>query len=108
SVDMRLVADVVDADPQELMALNPGMLRLTTPPPGTLPGPFDLHLPPGTATVYLQRIDEIPQDRRTQWRYHRVTPEDTLASVARSYRVSQEQLAAVNQLHVNDSLASVD
>jgi membrane-bound lytic murein transglycosylase D len=28
--------------------------------------------------------------------------------VARSYRVSQEQLATVNQLHANDSLASVD
>jgi membrane-bound lytic murein transglycosylase D len=108
SVDMRLVADVVDADPQELMALNPGMLRLTTPPPGTLPGPFDLHLPPGTATVYLQRINEIPEDRRTQWRYHRVTPEDTLASLARGYRVSVEQLATVNQLRANDALDNVD
>ena len=108
SVDMRLVADLVDADPQELMALNPGMLRLTTPPAGALSSSFDLHLPPGTATVYLQRINEIPEVRRTQWRYHRVTPEDTLASVARSYRVSVEQLATVNQLHVTDSLDNLD
>jgi len=108
SVDLRLVADLVDADPQEIAGLNPGLLRMTTPPPSVLTGSFDLHLPPGTATVYLQRIDEIPQDRRTQWRYHRVTPEDTLASVARSYRVSQEQLATVNQLRASDALDNVD
>jgi membrane-bound lytic murein transglycosylase D len=108
SVDLRLVADLVDAEPQEIAGLNPGLLRLTTPPPGVLTGSFDLHLPPGSATVYLHRIDEIPQDRRTQWRYHRVTPEDTLASVARSYRVSVAQLATVNQLRANDVLDSVD
>jgi membrane-bound lytic murein transglycosylase D len=108
SVDLRLVADLVDAEPQEIAGLNPGLLRLTTPPPGVLTSPFELHLPPGSATVYLHRIDEIPQDRRTQWRYHRVTPEDTLASVARSYRVSVAQLATVNQLRANDALDSVD
>ena len=108
AVDIRLVADVVEADPQEILALNPGLLRLTTPPPGVLDGPFDLHLPPGTATLYQERIAEIPEDRRTQWRYHRVTPEDTLASVARSYRVTVDQLASVNQLHSSDALDNVD
>jgi len=108
AVDIRLVADLVEADPQEILALNPGLLRLTTPPPGVLDGPFDLHLPPGTATLYQERIAEIPEDRRTQWRYHRVTPEDTLASVARSYRVSVDQLASVNQLHSSDPLDNVD
>jgi len=108
SVDLRLVADLVDAEPQEILALNPGLLRLTTPPPGALAGSFDLHLPPGTATLYQQRISEIPEDRRTQWRYHRVTPEDSLASIAHSYHVTVEQLATVNQLHTNDTLDNMD
>jgi membrane-bound lytic murein transglycosylase D len=108
AVDMHLVADIVDADPQELMALNPGLLRLTTPPPGILSGPFDLHLPPGTATLFRQRISEIPEGRRAQWRYHRVTGEDSLASVARSYHVSVGQLATVNQLEASDSLENVE
>jgi len=108
AVDLRLVADLIDAQPQELQALNPEMLRITTPPPALLDGHFDLHLPPGTATLYEQRIAEIPEDRRTQWRYHRVTPDDTLASVARSYHVTVEQLATVNQLHTDDSLANTD
>jgi membrane-bound lytic murein transglycosylase D len=108
AVDLRLVADLVDVEPQELIALNPGMLRMATPPPGLLASPFELHLPAGAATVFKQRIAEIPEDRRTQWRYHRVTPEDSLASVARSYRVTVEQLATVNQLQRDDSLGSVE
>jgi membrane-bound lytic murein transglycosylase D len=108
AVDLRLVADIVDAQPQELLALNPSLLRLTTPPPGTLAAPFDLHLPAGTATLFRQHIAEIPEGRRTQWRYHRVTPEDTLASVARSFHVSAEQLATANQLHADDALDSVE
>jgi membrane-bound lytic murein transglycosylase D len=108
SVDLRLVADIVDAQPQELAALNPSLLRMVTPPPGVMDKPFDLHLPPGTATLFQQRIADIPEDRRAQWRYHRVTPEDSLASVARTYRVTVDQLATANQLTVNDTLANVD
>ena len=108
SVDLRLVADLVDAPPQELLALNPGMLRLTSPPASTLSGPFELHLPPGTATLFQQRIAEIPEDRRNQWRYHRVTPDDTLTSVARSFHITVDQLATVNQLHSDDTLANVE
>jgi membrane-bound lytic murein transglycosylase D len=102
SVDLRLAADIVDAPPQELAALNPSLLRITTPPASLLTEPFALHLPVGTATLYEKRIAEIPEDRRTQWRYHRVLPDDTLESVAQSFHVSVEQLASVNQL---DSVA---
>ena len=108
SVDLRLVADIVDADPQELAALNPSLMRMITPPPGLLTGAFDLHVPVGTATLFQQRIAEIPEDRRTTWRYHRVGPDDSLASLARSYRVSVEQLATANQLHSGDTLDNVD
>ncbi len=104
AIDLRLVADLVDAQPQELLALNPGLLRLVTPPAGIAQGTYDLHVPPGTATLFKSRISEIPEEHRTHWRYHRVTPEDSLASVARSYHVSIDQLAAVNQLHPDDAL----
>ena len=108
AVDLRLVADLIDTEPQDLIALNPGLLRMTTPPPGMMTSPYELHLPAGAATVFKQRIAEIPEIRRTQWRYHRVTPEDSLTGVARSYHVSVEQLAAVNQLQPGDTLDSVE
>jgi membrane-bound lytic murein transglycosylase D len=108
SVDLRLVADIVDAQPQDLAALNPSLMRMATPPPSLLTEPFSLHVPVGTATVFQQHIAEIPEDRRTSWRYHRVTPEDTLATVARSYHVTVDQLAIANQLHSDDDLQNVE
>jgi membrane-bound lytic murein transglycosylase D len=103
-VDLRLVSDLVAAPVDELMALNPSLLRLVTPPDTS----FDLHLPGGMATVFVQRIAAVPEAKRNAWRYHRVTPEDTLATVAREYRVTVEALAAANQLDSADSIEGVE
>ncbi len=104
SVDLRLVSDLVDAPTDELMALNPSLLRFTTPPDTS----FDLHLPAGTATLFEQRIAAIPEQKRDAWRYHRVAPDDTLASVARSFQIPLPELAAANQLGESDSLSGVE
>jgi membrane-bound lytic murein transglycosylase D len=104
SVDLRLVSDLVDAPVDELMALNPSLLRFTTPRDVA----FDLHLPAGTAALFDQRIAAIPEDKRDAWRYHRVTPDDTMASVARSFHVQVAELAAANHLNEDESLAGVE
>ena len=104
SVDLRLVSDIVGAPVDELEALNPSLMRMVTPPDA----PFDLHLPAGTATVFQERIAEIPESHRTSWRYHRVTPEDTMASVAHEFHVSEPELAAANQLNEGQSLSGID
>ena len=98
-VDLRLVSDLVAAPVDELIALNPSLLRLVTP----LDASFDLHLPAGTAALFEQRIAAIPEAKRYAWRYHRVAAGDTLASVARAYRVTETELAAANQLSAGDS-----
>jgi membrane-bound lytic murein transglycosylase D len=103
-VDLRLVSDLVAAPMDELMALNPSLLRLVTPPDAS----FDLHLPGGMAAVFEQRIAAIPEAKRNAWRYHRVVPEDTLASVAREYRVTVDELAAANQLRSADGIEGVE
>jgi membrane-bound lytic murein transglycosylase D len=104
SVDLRLVSDIVGAPMDELMALNPSVLRMTTPPDAA----FDLHLPAGTATLFAQRIDAIPAPKRNAWRYHRVAAEDTLASVAHEYRVSEAELAEANHLRENETIQGVE
>src|SRR5580700_6870347 len=93
-VDLRLVADCVGATPARLQELNPSLLRLTTPREGT----FELHLPVGTRHDYQTAISAIPTDMRLWWRYHKVQPGDTLASLARSYRVTAASIADANQL----------
>jgi membrane-bound lytic murein transglycosylase D len=93
-VDLRLVADCVGATPARLQELNPSLLRLTTPREGT----FELHLPVGTRHDYQTAISAIPTDMRLWWRYHKVEPGETLASLARSYRVTASSIADANQL----------
>jgi membrane-bound lytic murein transglycosylase D len=91
-VDLRLVAECVDATPAQLQELNPSLLRLTTPRVGT----FELHLPPGTKDRYQTAIAAVPSDMRLWWRYHKVQPGDTLASLSRSYRVAAKSIATAN------------
>ncbi len=104
SVDLRLVSDLVNAPVDELEALNPSLLRMVTPPDAS----FDLHLPAGTATAFEDKIASIPESHRNSWRYHPLTAGDTLASVARTYHVSESDLAEVNQLDEGASLAGVE
>jgi len=103
SIDLRLVSDLVGAPIDELMALNPSLLRMITPPES----PFDLHLPAGTATLFNERVALVPEARRNSWRYHPVVAGDTLASIAREYRVEPTALAAANQLHGADIIEGI-
>src|SRR5580692_11670988 len=97
-VDLRLVADCVDATPAQLQELNPSLLRLSTPKEGT----FELHLPAGTKQQYQTAIGNIPKDMRLWWRFHKIQPGDTLASLARSYRVTAKSIIAANQFDSDD------
>jgi membrane-bound lytic murein transglycosylase D len=99
-VDLRLVAECVDASAADLQDLNPSLLRLTTPKDK----PFDLHLPFGTKEKYATAIAAIPQDMRVWWRYHKVVPGDTLASVARTYRTTANAIAEANTLEGESDL----
>src|SRR5271170_2152880 len=104
SVDLRLVSDIVEAPLQEIVALNPSLLRMATPPDES----YALHLPPGTKKLYTERIEEIPVDRRKSWRFHKVAAGETLEDVAREYHVSATELAFVNQLSAGSDLAGTE
>jgi len=93
-VDLRLVAECVNSTPDELQDLNPSLLRLTTPREGK----FVLHLPAGTKDQYETAVASIPPDMRLWWRYHTVHSGDTLATLARTYRVTAKSIAAANHL----------
>ncbi len=99
-VDLRLVAECVDASASTLQELNPSLLRMTTPKDEA----FELHLPAGTKDKYLTAIAAIPVDKRVWWHYHRVEPGDTLASVARKYRTTMQAIREANNVD-GDELA---
>jgi peptidoglycan lytic transglycosylase D len=105
AVDLRLVADVVDTPVQEIVGLNPSLLRTITPPDE----PFDLQLPPGGKELYEKRIAEIPEDKRRYWRFHVLSHDESLDEVAHQYHVSPSEIAFVNQLSSTTAdLSSID
>jgi membrane-bound lytic murein transglycosylase D len=103
AVDLRLVADLTGASEQTIEELNPSLLRGRTPPDE----PYELHVPAGTKDLFTQRIAEIPEDKRTSWRYHRLGPGETLEEVARSFHTGASDIAFVNQLEPDASLSGM-
>jgi membrane-bound lytic murein transglycosylase D len=99
-VDLRLVAECVDATALDLQDLNPSLLRMTTPKDHE----FELHLPLGTKDKFQTAIAAIPTNMRVWWRYHKVQPGDTLATVARTYRSTPKAIAEANNLEEVASL----
>jgi len=93
-IDLRLVAECVDASASDLQDLNPSLLRLTTPKDQQ----FELHLPAGTADRFQSAVALIPVDKRVWWRYHKVQSGETLASIARTYHTSSQSIAEANEL----------
>ncbi|MFP5229616.1 MAG: transglycosylase SLT domain-containing protein [Acidobacteriota bacterium] len=104
AVDLRLVSDITGAPVQEIEGLNPSLLRMSTPPDDA----YDLHLPAGTGPTFEKEIAEIPVEKRRYWRMAKVQDGDTLAGLARTWHVSQSELAYVNQLTTRSDLDGVD
>jgi membrane-bound lytic murein transglycosylase D len=99
-VDLRLVAETIDVDVETLRALNPSLLRLATPDDPS----FELRLPQGTGEKFTAEIAAIPPDKWTSWRRHRVEPGETLASIAKKFRVTTAAIVEANNLERNAAL----
>jgi membrane-bound lytic murein transglycosylase D len=97
AIDLKLVADITGSTVPEIVALNPAMLRLTTSPDI----PYDLHIPPGTRETYLERLKDIPEDKRTSWRFHVVKAGETLDQIALSLHAHASEIAEVNDIAPN-------
>jgi membrane-bound lytic murein transglycosylase D len=93
-VDLRLVAECVDASAADLQELNPSLLRMTTPKDRQ----FELRLPAGTKEKFATAVAAIPADKRVWWRYHKVQSSDSLASIAKTYHTTAQAIAEANNL----------
>jgi membrane-bound lytic murein transglycosylase D len=94
AIDLRLVAETIDADVETLRMLNPSLLRLATPDDPS----FELRLPVGTAAKFSAEIADIPAEKWVSWRRHRVEPGETLTSLAKKYKVTAAAIASANSL----------
>jgi membrane-bound lytic murein transglycosylase D len=93
-ISLRLAADMTGGDLDELVQLNPGLLRLATPRDQD----YSLHLPPGTKELFARRIALVPEGRQASWRFHAVRAGESLTDIARNYHSDAEQIAQANQI----------
>jgi membrane-bound lytic murein transglycosylase D len=100
SVDLRLVADVTGASLEEIVGLNPSLLRMTTPRDVD----FDLHIPVGTKDAYLERVKQIPEEKRASWRFHVVKPGESLDGIANAMHVKSTEIATLNGITIGQGL----
>ncbi len=97
-IDLRLVAECVEIGLDQMVDLNPSLLRRTTPKDQK----FDLRLPEGTKPKFETAIAAIPKEKRTIWRYHRIQAGDTLPGIAKKYHVTDRAILQVNGLQSSE------
>ena len=104
AMDLRLAADVTGTTLSNLVALNPALLRLSTPRDIT----YDLHIPAGTKAEFTDRIAAIPEDKRPSWRFHEVAAGETLPQVAQLFHVNEADILAANDRQNDSAIAEGD
>lgn len=99
-IDLHLVADASGADVDDLRALNPELLRGVTPNDPK----FELNVPAGTAEKFELNILQVPPEKWTSWRLHSVAEGESLADIARRYRVTIAAIESANHLQPHATL----
>ena len=96
ALDLRIIAEWAGVAVESLQELNPELRRTTTPAGG-----HDLKVPIGTAASIQARLAAAEPSLFVKFTFHTVRRGDTLASLARRYKVSQAELRAANDLRTN-------
>lgn len=100
AIDLRLVADLTSASLPEIVALNPSLLRMSTPRDIS----FDLHIPLGTRDVFASRVKQIPEEKRTSWRFHVVRPGESLDGIATALHSHSREITEANGIAADETV----
>lgn len=90
---LSVLARSAGTDTATLKELNPELLRGSTPP-----GSYALRVPPGHAGDLLRQLAHLPAGRRPEFKSYTVRKGETLAQVARRFKLSPEDLLEANDL----------
>ena len=90
---LTVLARCAGTDPATLKALNPELLRGSTPP-----GAYALRVPPGKAMDCLRQLARMPASKRLDFQGYTIRRGDTLARLAKKFKVTPEDLLAANDM----------
>jgi len=90
---LAVLARCAGTDSATLKALNPELLRGSTPP-----GSYTLRVPPGRALECTRQLARMPAGRRLDFQHYTVRRGDTLAKVAKRFKLAPEDLLDANDI----------
>ncbi|MBS1832232.1 MAG: transglycosylase SLT domain-containing protein [Acidobacteria bacterium] len=87
---LELIAAACDKPVADLRDMNPALLKAVA------PAGYQMRVPKGSLNKVVAAIDAVPADKRAGWKFHRVERGETVASIAKKYRMQQSSLTAAN------------
>ena len=90
---LPVLAHYSGADVNKLKALNPELLRDTTPP-----GKYMLRVPLGMGSAVAHALANIPDDKRLNFTAYSISPKDKLSLVAARFNLSASDLLHINNI----------
>lgn len=96
ATNLALIADAAERPVSEIRDLNPALLK------SAAPAGYQLHIPKGTSNDVLAALENVPPDRRTTWRMHRVERGETLAQIAKQFSTPAQSIAQANN-HIEEA-----
>ena len=102
-VDLRRIAEWIDTPIDEIQALNPELRRWTTP---VRDSSYALRVPAGTAEIVSARLEEAATTDLASLKWYTVRKGETLATIARTLRVSRTDLAEANYLRTTSRVTT--
>lgn len=90
---LAVLARCAGTDAAALKALNPELLRGSTPP-----GSYTLRVPPGKALECIRQLARMPAGRRLNFQHYKIRRGDTLAKVAKRFKLAPDDLLDANDI----------
>jgi membrane-bound lytic murein transglycosylase D len=94
ALDFDTIASLARVSVEEIRDLNPALLARITPPFGSYP----LRLPPGAGPRFEAALQAAPPASLPTWLVHKIGRNQSLAEIARLYRVTTLRLSELNHL----------
>lgn len=97
-IDLALAAELAELDVDTLYMYNPAFNRWATSPDG----PHRLLLPYQNAEIFKVNLAMFPEEKRVQWKRHKIKSGETLSHIAVKYNTNVTELRKANNIKGNN------
>jgi membrane-bound lytic murein transglycosylase D len=89
--NLELVAVAADCPLSDIRDLNPSLVKPIA------PAGFTVRVPKSKSPLVASAIENVPADKRAAWKLHRVERGETVASIARRYKMPNTAISEANR-----------